>query len=72
MFIRELIFIFRTKKLRFAKVLKNIKSKFKDTIKQASKYIHFRTSLNICKITKKVATSSDFLTLSGEGTQSSS
>ena len=48
------------------------RSWFKDTIKQASKYIHFRTSLNICKITKKVATSSDFLTLSGEGTQSSS
>ena len=38
--------------------------------KQPSKYIHLRTSSSDCKITKKLAISSDFLTLIGDGVQS--
>ena len=41
------------KRLKFAKLLKNIEESSKILQNKPSKYIHLRTSLSACKITKK-------------------
>ena len=41
------------KRLKFAKLLKNIEVSSKMLQNKPSKYIHLRTSLSTCKITKK-------------------
>ena len=58
------------KRLKFAKLLKNIEVSSKMLQNKPSKYIHLRTSLSACKITKKVAIFDDFLTLAGDDLQS--